>query len=199
MSTSDILTIVLIVVTAVYVWLTNKISNASREAADATKQSVERMKDAHRPILVPRSGASAAEKAVVAAWTSRLLGGDQKHLRLVNAGPGAALNGRIRLQIGYAKDPVPHDVHGYVTEDRTTADPVPPSGEVMVYNYNAGDLIPIPDWSWLTIYYDDVYSRHFITEARWNGTDWVNIKAYETQQEHPYFNPDLPQPLNASM
>jgi len=206
----------LIWVTKQYVDLTRGINNSSKDSADATqlaaravqqsadatKQSVEQMKDDHRPILVPRCNPKSTEKALIAVWNARLLGADAQYLRLVNLGPGAALNGRIKLRIGYPNDSAKSakdEVHGYVTEDRTTADPVGPGDGVLVYNYNAGNPTSIPDWSWLSIYYDDVYNRHYITQSQWNGTDWLKIETRQTDEKHLYFNPELPPALRTTL
>jgi len=192
--TSDILTAVLIAITAIYVWMTHNISKASRDSAEATINAANQMKDSHRPILVPKCNATAS----IAPWNYNATA-NFTHLRLHNVGPGVALSARIRLESGFENDPERAKVIDFITEDRTTTDAIEPGAQGLVRNHNAGVAQPIPSWSWLTIYYDDVYGRHFITRCQWNGNEWIYVTVDGTDEVFGYFNPKRPPALNMGL
>jgi hypothetical protein len=208
-----IATVVLVVVTIVYVVLTRKISKASKDSADATKESagatrqsadatkqaaiateksVEQMKDSVRPILVPLAGSALAGR--YENLDSRLV----QHVVIKNIGAGPALNGRCRLENGSQKDAKARWATDAI-EARTYVRPLGVNEKDFMFVYYLDSPFRFEEWSWLTVSYDDVYGRHFETEAQWNGHDWITSSVKTVATPAPYFDPVLPEKLSAGL
>jgi hypothetical protein len=177
------LTFVLSAVTAWYVVLTNRIAGAASDQARASREMVERMADASRPLLVPVANFEMMEGVRIAALrelkqtlVTASQGGtvdplvmlERNHLVVQNIGLGPAVN------VGIAVDAA--QLRGWsIPAGKAGTRPVARGAKELAYQWKEGASMEVPEHSRLTITYDDLLGRHFVTTARRALHDWHDI------------------------
>ncbi len=161
----------LVLVTAIYA----KESERSRKAME------EQRLDSVRPLLVPVGGSQG-----IAYLKPGILGqrGDSRALHVHNIGVGPAENIAIRLELRSRNGPPTVQLD----EMETSVEPLASGDKGIVLQWkHAEKPVEIYDDHWIVISYDDLFGRHFETEARRiKETDgWVSTKTVLVREHRP--------------
>lgn len=148
--------------------------------------------DSQRPQLVPVEG----KDGVVGRLTSEeLLSAKKALLCIKNIGVGPASNVSFRLELR-GEDYPPRT--GDLDETLTNVSSLGVGDERMAIQWkDEGTPFQIPNEQWLVISYDDLFGRHFQTEAQWNGVikSWFYISTKQVdnppKREDESQNPGL--------
>jgi len=180
-------TVVLVVVTAIYVFLTHEISQASEASARASRDMADRMPDSIRPVVVPvisfenvNLGKDGYVRIVHFSQVGRpppASGDLWEPLFLQNVGLGPAIN------VGIVLDN-PNNL-GIIPNGKGGARPIAAGSKEQAYQwaYPAGALIL--EGAKLTITYDDMFGHHFKTTALRALHDWYDVCPQRTWQPGP--------------
>ncbi len=162
----------LVIFTLVYARSTQKLADEAKE---------QRL-DSSRPLLVPVGGTQG-----IVYLRPGILGQqiDARALHVHNIGVGPAENIAIRLELrsGTGSPTVQLD------EMQTWVEPLPAGGMGVVRQWKSSEKpVEIYDDHWIVISYNDLFHRHFETEARriQESDSWVSIKTMYVKQPRPH-------------
>ena len=163
--------VALVFVTFMYVVFTKRILDETRQ---------QRL-DASRPLLVPVGGREGVTSAVERLVQGNELDNEQGKLRVHNIGLGPAENIAIRLELRLENG----SPTVKLDEMLTYIQPLAPSQKGLVLQLK--NEVEIYNEMWVVISYDDIFHRHFETEAQWIEMidNWVRIKTVLVKQLHP--------------
>ena len=160
----------LVTFTLVYAYSTSKLAEEAKE---------QRL-DGSRPLLVPVGG----REGVAQLTELARLDNEKGWLHLHNIGLGPATNIAIRLELRPRK--------GLPTvqldEMLTTIEPLASGNKGLVRQWKSAEKpVEIYDDHWIVISYDDLFYRHFETEARRikESDSWVSIKTVQVKKPRP--------------
>jgi len=159
--------VALVFATFMYVVFTKRILDETRQ---------QRL-DASRPLLVPVGGIEGVAR--LAEWPR--LNHERRWLYVRNIGLGPAENIAIRLELRTVNSSPTIQLD----EMLTTVEPLALGDKGLVHQWKiAEESAEIYDGHWVVISYDDIFHRHFETEARRikESDSWVSIKTVQVKQ-----------------
>jgi len=174
----------LVLVTAVYAKESERSRKAMEEQAKAIRGmagEVERQRlDSCRPLLVPVGG----KEGIARLTEVPRLDNEQGWLHVHNIGVGPAENIAIRLELRSEKG----SPNVQLDEMLTTVKPLASGEKALCRQWKTNEKpVEIYDDHWIVISYDDLFHRHFETEARRikESDSWVSIKTEQVENLRP--------------
>lgn len=162
--------VALVFVTFMYVVFTKRILDETRQ---------QRL-DASRPLLVPVGG----REGVARLAEMPSLDNESGWLHVSNIGAGPAVNIAVRLELRPEKGSSTIQLD----EMLTTVEPLASGDKGLVRQWSSAEKpFGIYDDHWIVISYNDLFHRHFETEARriQESDSWVSIKTMYVKQPRP--------------
>lgn len=160
----------LVIFTLVYAYSTTKLADEAKE---------QRL-DSQRPLLVPIGG----REGVARLAEMPRLDNESGWLHVSNIGAGPAANIAVRLELRPEKGSPTIQLD----EMLTTVEPLASGDKGLVRQWwSAEKPFEIYDDHWIVISYDDLFRRHFETEARRirESDSWVSVETMQVKRLRP--------------